>query len=207
MKKALFTVFVLAVLLSGCLEPEPGDPEPKLVDFELDEETQFFLMAEFACDISVSPEVQIGETIVFECISEDKHLAGSGIYQIGAHPMGVWSVTYIVYDGARYDHVKVADDLVPYFVPIDSTEKALDFVVLHEGLFDVQRVLQAPLAGNTTSVAQGQNFIVTVLNASHNLCPCYGAYWKTVYEVTPQGGISRKSSEEVYSYEETDCLC
>jgi len=175
---------------------------------ELSEEQEEKLIREFGCNLGVDKFESIDKVIVYECLTQSDLSFGEEdfIYQIGAHPMGVWNGTYLVFDG-EYTHVKEADALKEFFVPIENEEDAFDYLVLHEGLLWSTTVSGAPEAGETNTVKEGDVFVVTVLHGSRNMCPCYGTDWKSIYEVNSKGDITKKSGETIYSYSDPDCMC
>jgi hypothetical protein len=54
---------------------------------------------------------------------------------------------YILKDN-KYSHIKKAEELIPFFIPVDSEEKALALVKLHESL---DAVKEYPGEGQTTA--------------------------------------------------------
>jgi hypothetical protein len=113
---------------------------------------------------------------------------------------------YILKDN-KYSHIKKAEELIPFFIPVDSEEKALALVKLHESLDAVKQVNQVPEAGQTTAKKTGETSEVRIIHQDHDLCPCYGAYWKSIYEVTKEGKITKKSGKEIYSFDDPECMC
>jgi hypothetical protein len=80
---------ILILLFFGCNEKAPD-----VADFELNNETETNLMNKFGCNIGVDKTETLNELIALDCIKKQE-FNGEEIYEIGAHPMGVWSVTYI----------------------------------------------------------------------------------------------------------------
>ncbi|MFH1785891.1 MAG: hypothetical protein ABH842_05675 [Candidatus Micrarchaeota archaeon] len=166
------------------------------------------LKTEFNCDLEVQNETKINNLVVWTCARQYSYDDSDeeGIYMVDAHPMGAWVVTYLVYDGMNYVEVKKSDQLTQFFTPIESENEALTYTYLYKGLNMVQSVSGAPLSGSTNAQKSGNIFVVTILYEDWSMCPCYGSYWKTVYDVTSNGTITEKTDEYVYGFQD-NCVC
>lgn len=216
-----YFIVLLGIFLVGCISP-PYDVNgnnitiltPKAPDYDnLKSEEQ--LMEQFTCHFGVDNETKTETLVIWTCnkdvfelnLPEDENPYEYGFYTVDAHPMGTWAVTYIMYNGTDYIEIIEPEQLESYFIPLKGEQEALIYTYLHEGLWIKYGTLeQAPLAGETNVKTENGDYIVTILHSSHNMCPCYGTYWKSVYRVTTDGDITKTVEEVIYEVHE-DCIC
>lgn len=210
------------VLLFGCISPPgPGGNDknntlkPKTPDYNnlMSEEE---LREQFGCHFGVDNETSTEKLVIWACnkdiyelnLSEDENPYEYGIYQVDAHPLGTFAVTYVLYNGTDYIEIMEPGQLTQYFVPLENEADALTYAYLYEGLWMFYGPSsEAPLEGKTNVKKEAGNYIVTILHGSHNMCPCYGTDSKSVYRVVPNGDITKISSKVIHSFQEPDCMC
>ena len=206
-------VLILLVLAFGCigLPQVPGNLTNDTIKDTFSTNTiksEQELKSQFNCEFGVENLTKVNNLVVWTCLRDYSKFEDSdiGIYWIDAHPMGSWIATYILYDGKEYKEIKKPDELKLYFVPLKTKEEALVYTYLHEGLNYRTDVPQNASAGKSGSEIQGDNYIVTIIHEDWAMCPCYGGFMKSVYNVTPQAEITKINWDSVYSYQE-DCIC
>lgn len=204
--RAIFAVFLSLLVLHGCL-----DSGLSWDSFGLKSDDE--LKQQFGCDIGVERAAAVKDVLIWRCMRDIENLDdpgpyGYGIYEVDAHPAGFWAVTYIVYDGEDYLEMVGTDGLEHYLAPIDNEEDALTYTYLREGLNMLETIPGAADAGESNARIEDGAFIVTVLHEDWTMCPCYGVFYKSVYRLSPNGGLEELSSDIVYDFEgQAGCVC
>jgi hypothetical protein len=207
----LIVIALVSLSIFGCIIPpiQSNDTSNSTVNYSL--KTIEELESQFGCTLGVWNETTINDLIIWNCARDLYELEQAGIsnawiYEMDAHPMGAYAVSYIVYDGTQYTEIKKPDELKQFFIPLEDENGALVYTYLHEGLNFVTSVSEAPLAGSSHAEKTTNGFTVTILHEDWALCPCYGGFTKSIYQVSEDGDVIWESSEDIYSYQE-DCIC
>ncbi|MFA5050372.1 MAG: hypothetical protein WC501_05165 [Candidatus Micrarchaeia archaeon] len=205
MKLYLLLIFGM-LFLAGCINPpNPPDLGNQTINYT-NLKTDETLELEFLCEYGVNHEVNFSNLVFWTCSRNTFGGFSSGFYTIGGHPGKDMVVTYIIYDGKKYSEIKTKSELEKYFIPIESPNEAIIYVYLHEGLNIRMSIEEAPLAGITNAKEIEGGYEVTILHADWIMCPCYGVYWKTGYQVLYDGTIKEISDETILTFQH-DCIC
>ncbi|MFH2105667.1 MAG: hypothetical protein ABII22_00255 [Candidatus Micrarchaeota archaeon] len=216
MKHCILAIFGI-LLLFGCVSPPPdGNGQnisivkepPKYTNLKTNDQ----LRMEFGCDRGAKNATSYGDLVVWYCAKDSRSFMEKGMYdygffEIGAHPMGTWFVTYIIFDGKNYTEIEEVSKLEPYFIPIQSDEEAIVYVQLHEGLNMLEGLGSPPFEKSSAARVEGDSFMITIVHEDWEMCPCYGTVWSSEYKVTLAGEITRISSKIIREIDKQDCNC
>lgn len=210
-------VALAAFLFAGCCNIPPIEP-PKVNDTviapprdinasELAERHGCDFEAEYWGNFTSS---QGGEYAVYECTNTEWYDDAEKpyVYMIDRHPGPPGLVTYVFVSNGVEHKIENVSEIAAYFGEIRDEKQARAYAVLHEGLWVVSSVQQAP-GEKSSETQQADGWLVKILHESRNMCPCYGGYYSTEYLVRENGVIEAGETKNLYSYgpSDTGCIC
>ncbi len=105
---------------------------------------------------------------------------------------------YVTWENGNFIYIKNSSDLLKRILPIDTKQKAINYASISNNAGIIYKVKDKEFKGKVEK--KGSNFLVTLFTLDSGF-GCYDRmnYYRVQYEVTPEGTITEKSVDTVYT--------